>query len=96
MYTGGLRVLVLRGTLASLGVVSGDIVGAFVTKADPPGKIVLSLSLGKAGNLGPSSIKPYYRDSSRFLVYRLSRGVSGGVTRPGTPSYLISYKLNFF
>jgi hypothetical protein len=88
--------LVLRGTLAGLKVVSGDIVGAFVAEADPPGKTVLGLSLGKARDLGPSGVKPYYRGRSRFLVYYLGRGVTRGVTRSGAPSHSVSYKLNFF
>jgi hypothetical protein len=96
VYAGGPRVLVFRGTPAGLRAVSGDIVGAFVAKADPLGKIVLGLSLGKARDLGPSGVKPYYKSRSRFLVYYLGRGVTGEVTRSGAPSYSVSYKLNFF
>jgi hypothetical protein len=96
VYTGGFRVSVLRGTSTSLSAVSGDIVRAFVAEADSPGKTVLGLSLGKARDLGPSDVKPYRRGRGRFLVYYLGRGVSGGITRSGAPSYSISYKLNFF
>jgi predicted deacylase len=95
VYAGAYRVSVLRGTPAGLRAVSGKIVGAFAAEADPPGKIVLGLSLGKARDLGPSGVKPYYRGRSRFLVYYLGRGVSGGVTRSGAPSYSILYKLDF-
>jgi hypothetical protein len=56
VYAGGPRVSVLRGTPAGLRVVSGDIVGAFAAEADPPGKTVLGLSLGKARDLGPSGV----------------------------------------
>jgi hypothetical protein len=95
VYAGAPRVSVLRGTPAGLRVVSGEIVGAFVAKADPPGKTVLGLSLGKARDLGPSGVKPYRRSRGRFLVYSLGRGTSGGVTRSGTPSHSISHKLDF-
>jgi hypothetical protein len=95
VYAGAPRVSVLRGTLAGLRAVSGEIVGAFIAEADPPGKTVLGLSLGKARDLGPSGVKPYCRGRSRFLVYYLGRGVSGSVTRSGAPSYSISHKLDF-
>jgi hypothetical protein len=95
VYAGGPRVSVLQGILAGLRAASGEMVGAFVAEANPPGKTVLGLGLGKARDLGPSGVKPYYRGRGRFLVYYLGRGVSGGVTRSGAPSYSISYKLDF-
>jgi hypothetical protein len=96
VYTRGPRVSVLRGTPGSLGAVLSDIVGAFIAETDPLGKTVLDLSLGKARDLGPSGIKPYYRGRGRFLVYYLGRGGSGGITSTGPPSDSISYKLDFF